>query len=94
MQVNENTAVLAEETQELDSQEILNKLRTIRVINIWASRIFFVVLFAIAVISFVIPLRPTYSENEKRELEKFPKFSLTAFFGKVVDHKEGFKAYH
>ncbi len=92
MQVNENTAVLAEETQELDSQEILNKLRTIRVINIWASRIFFVVLFAVAVISFIIPLRPTYSENEKRELEKFPKFSLTALFS--GDYFEGIDTWY
>ena len=39
---------------------------------------FFVVLAVITVISFIIPLRPTRSYSEKRELAKFPEFSLTA----------------
>ena len=80
MQLKEKETVSQELEQGLDSQEILNKLRSIRIVNIWASRVFFVVLFAVAIISFIIPLRPTYSESEKRELEKFPEFSVKALF--------------
>lgn len=39
---------------------------------------FFVVLAALTVVSFIIPLRPTVSNSEKRELAKFPEFSLSA----------------
>lgn len=39
---------------------------------------FFAVLFALAVISFIIPLRPTESESEKRALAVFPEFSADA----------------
>lgn len=37
---------------------------------------FFAVLALISVISFIIPLRPTVSYQEKRELAKFPAFSI------------------
>lgn len=40
--------------------------------------LFFVVLFAIAVVSFLLFLRPTYSESEKRTLAVFPSFSVEA----------------
>ncbi len=39
---------------------------------------FLAVLAALTVVSFIIPLRPTVSEIEKRELAKFPAFSLEA----------------
>ena len=39
---------------------------------------FFVLLFVGALIALYLPLRPTYSEAEKRELTKFPKFSFSA----------------
>jgi len=39
---------------------------------------FFVVLGLIAIISFLIPIRPTVSYLEKRELAKFPDFSVKA----------------
>lgn len=39
---------------------------------------FFVVLGLLTVISFIIPLRPTVSYEEKRELAKFPEFSVAA----------------
>ncbi len=39
---------------------------------------FFVLLFAGAVVALCLPLRPSYSENEKRELAKFPSFSMEA----------------
>lgn len=38
------------------------------------------VLFALSVISLIIPLRPEVSELEKRELAKFPEFTVEAFF--------------
>lgn len=39
---------------------------------------FFLMLYVGATVSFMIPLRPTYSESEKRELKEFPKFSYEA----------------
>ena len=39
---------------------------------------FFAVLFVLTVVSFIIPLRPTRSENEKRALAEFPAFSWEA----------------
>ena len=67
-------------SKELDEVELLKRLRRIRIANIWTVRVFFAVFFAVAIISFIIPLRPTYSESEKRELEKFPEFRFSALF--------------
>ena len=39
---------------------------------------FFVALGLLTVISFIIPLRPTVSYEEKRELAKFPEFSVSS----------------
>ena len=39
---------------------------------------FFLVLGVLTVASLIVPLRPTFSESEKRELTKFPAFSLSA----------------
>ena len=39
---------------------------------------FFVTLGLLTVVSFIIPLRPTVSYEEKRELAKFPEFSVEA----------------
>ncbi len=36
---------------------------------------FFVLLYAGTILAFIIPLRPTYSASEKRNLTKFPEFS-------------------
>lgn len=41
---------------------------------------FFVLLFAGATVALYLPLRPNYSEAEKRELTKFPEFSIEALF--------------
>lgn len=41
--------------------------------------VFLVVLLAGAILSFIIPLRPTVSVNEKRTLTKFPEFSVESF---------------
>ena len=40
--------------------------------------LFFVVLAILTVVSFIIPLRPTRSQSEKRNLAEFPEFSLEA----------------
>ncbi len=42
------------------------------------AALFFVVLYIGTALAFAVPLRPTYSETEKRELAKFPKFSTNA----------------
>ena len=39
---------------------------------------FFLTLYVGATVSFIIPLRPDYSESEKRELKEFPEFSIKA----------------
>ena len=39
---------------------------------------FFLVMGILTVVSFIIPLRPTQSSMEKRDLAKFPEFSVTA----------------
>lgn len=39
---------------------------------------FFLMLYIGATISFMIPLRPAYSESEKRDLKEFPEFSFEA----------------
>lgn len=41
---------------------------------------FFVLLFAGATVALYLPLRPNYSEAEKRDLTKFPEFSIEALF--------------
>ena len=53
-------------------------MRKFRIMSIWFVRFFFVLLFSFFILSLIIPLRPKYSESEKRELTKFPKFTLTA----------------
>lgn len=40
--------------------------------------VFFLVLYAGTAVAFMIPLRPTYSASEKRELQKFPEFTVSA----------------
>ncbi len=39
---------------------------------------FFLFLYMGAIVSFIIPLRPAYSETEKRNLTEFPEFSIDA----------------
>ena len=53
------------------------------------AALFFLVLFAFGVFSLMLPLRPTVSEMEKRELTEFPKFSVQSLangdFTKGID---------
>lgn len=39
---------------------------------------FFLVLAVLTVVSFLVPLRPTFSNSEKRELTAFPEFSVSS----------------
>ena len=41
---------------------------------------FFVTLYLGTLLAFIIPLRPTYSETEKRSLQEFPQFTLEALY--------------
>ena len=41
---------------------------------------FFTVLFGLALIALIIPLRPTESMREKRRLAEFPKLTAKTFF--------------
>jgi hypothetical protein len=41
---------------------------------------FFITLYLGTVLAFIIPLRPTYSETEKRSLQEFPAFTLEALY--------------
>lgn len=55
----------------------------------WKVLPFFLVMGILTVASFLIPLRPTLSYAEKRELAKFPEFSLSAladgsYFGDIT----------
>ena len=40
---------------------------------------FFMLVYLGTMVAFIIPLRPTYSESEKRDLHKFPEFTLSTF---------------
>lgn len=40
---------------------------------------FFLFLYMGTAVAFIIPLRPSYSESEKRDLHKFPEFTVKAF---------------
>lgn len=82
--MTENTELNEEKTETADKEDenrlIISNLRGIRILNIWYVRVFLLLLFAFFILSLIIPLRPKYSENEKRELAKFPKFTLSSFF--------------
>ena len=39
------------------------------------AALFFLVLFAFGVLSMILPLRPSFSDMEKRDLTSFPEFS-------------------
>lgn len=53
-------------------KSVVNKTHFIKVAS------FLLILYLGTVISFIIPLRPTYSESEKRNLTEFPEFNIEA----------------
>lgn len=71
---------LLNETEEREKRKIISNQRKLRILNIVYVRFFIFLMFAFFVISLIIPLRPKYSESEKRELSRFPKFTASSFF--------------
>ena len=71
------------------SRHMKEKLRRERPFRPWTGFrifLFFAVLGGMAALGLCLPLRPTYSESEKRELAKFPAFSASALFsGRYFD---------
>ncbi len=75
----ENTAKTEAVSNENDEMRTsLKVIRRDRIVDLNMARVFFVVLFAGAIISMLIFLRPTYSDSEQRNLTKFPKFTFKA----------------
>lgn len=52
----------------------MRKYRNIKVL------VFFFVLYVLAIIALMIPLRPSHSETEKRELSRFPSFTFASLW--------------
>ncbi len=59
--------------KEKKTKEKVNKTILVKTVS------FFMFLYLGATVAFIIPLRPTYSESEKRDLHKFPEFTVKAF---------------
>lgn len=57
-----------------EQRKTLRRYRSVQVL------IFFIALYVLAIVGLMIPLRPTKSENEKRELTPFPSFSLASLW--------------
>lgn len=59
-----------------------NKLKLKPRTKVYLSQllVFFLTLSVLTVTGLIIPLRPEYSESEKRDLAEFPKFSVQSFF--------------
>ena len=51
--------------------------------------VFTLTIAALAVTGLIIPLRPAYSESEKRNLAEFPSFSFESFFSGNYFHELG-----
>ncbi len=69
----------SEEERNLDdNMKLLKNLRTQHIVDINMLRIFIVVWIAAAILAILPVFRPSYSEVEKRDLKKFPKFSFNA----------------
>ena len=68
-----------ESESQLDSNmKLLRNLRFQHIVDINMVRVFFIILFVAAIAAAIPMLRPSYSEIEKRELQKFPKFTFKA----------------
>ena len=82
--MTENTELQEEITETADKEDesrtIISNIRAIRILNIWYVRLFLLLIFSFFVLSLIIPLRPEFSENEKRELAEFPKFTFSSSF--------------
>lgn len=69
----------SEEERSLDdNMKLLKSLRSQHIVDINMSRVVLVVWIAAAILAVLPVFRPSYSEVEKRELTKFPEFSIGA----------------
>lgn len=68
-------APISKAKQQKKKSNAVSENRRSRIVKI-AS--FFIMLYLGTAVAFIIPLRPTYSETEKRNLAEFPKFSAQA----------------
>ncbi|MBQ6718698.1 MAG: hypothetical protein IJN22_07390 [Clostridia bacterium] len=67
----------SEEERSLDdNMKLLKSLRSQHIVDINMSRVVLVVWIAAAILAVLPVFRPSYSEVEKRELTKFPEFSI------------------
>lgn len=80
MAVKEITVIdKSEEEQNLDeNMKLLKNLRAQHIVDINMTRIVLTIWIAAAVLAILPVFRPTYSDVEKRDLKKFPKFSFGA----------------
>ena len=56
-----------------NEERIKRKIQGVKIIT------FYAVMFVFAIVALIIPLRPTKSEVEKRDLATFPEFSAEGF---------------
>lgn len=80
MAIKELTVIdKSEEEKNLDdNMKLLKNLRSQHIIDINMLRIFIIVWIAASILAILPIFRESYSEVEKRELKKFPKFSVSA----------------
>ncbi len=80
MAIKEITVIdKSEEERNLDdNMKLLKNLRSQHIVDINMLRIFIVVWIAASILAILPVFRSNYSEIEKRELKKFPKFSFSA----------------
>ena len=74
----DTTAEIREEQNLDDNMKLIKNLRLQRIVDINMVRIFLIIWISAAVCTALPVFRPSYSEIEKRELKKFPKFSFSA----------------
>lgn len=80
MAIKELTVIdKSEEEQNLDdNMKLLKNLRLQHIVDINMLRVFIVVWIAASILAVLPVFRESYSEVEKRELKKFPKFSFSS----------------
>lgn len=77
MKIEEGTE-LNDEKKLNENMKLIKSFRLQRIVDINMVRIFLTVWLAASICTALPVLRPSYSEIEKRELKKFPKFSFSA----------------
>lgn len=76
--IDESEDVKNEDVTLDENMKLLKNLRSQHIIDINMVRVFFIVWIVAAVLVVLPFFRPDYSEVEKRELQKFPKFSFSS----------------